>query len=163
MKPTLILPLAALFVLGCQKPSAPSTTSKQSIPMETYGKLPDGREAKIYTLTNKHGVRAKVTEYGAILVSVEVPDKSGKTADVTLGYDSLAGWLTNTSYFGSTVGRFGNRIANALLEVYDDWNSNGVPRYSRRIRRRIARPICTLRSFIVNASCWRTSSRPAVR
>ncbi len=117
MKPTVILPLAALLVLGCQKPSAPATTSKQSIPMETYGKLPDGREAKIYTLTNKHGVCAKVTEYGAILVSVEVPDKSGKTADVTLGYDSLAGWLTNTSYFGSTVGRFGNRIANGKFTL----------------------------------------------
>ena len=111
MKPIVILPLAALTLLGCHKSSVTTTIPKSPIHMETYGKLPDGREAKIFTLTNKHGLRAKVTEYGAILVSMEAPDKAGKLADLTLGYDSLDGWLTNTSYFGATVGRFGNRIA----------------------------------------------------
>lgn len=76
-----------------------------------YGTLPDGRGAKIWTLTNASGMEAKVTEYGAILVSLKVPDKDGTLADVTHGYDTLEGWLTNRSYFGATVGRFGNRIA----------------------------------------------------
>jgi aldose 1-epimerase len=75
-----------------------------------YGKLPDGREVRIFTLTNPNGLTAKVTEYGAILVGLTVPDSKGKLADVTLGYDTLAGWLTSPSYFGATVGRFGNRI-----------------------------------------------------
>jgi aldose 1-epimerase len=79
--------------------------------------MPDGQKAKIFTLTNKNGLVAKVTEYGAILVSMEVPDKSGKLADVTHGYDSLDGWLTNTSYFGSTVGRFGNRIKDGKFSL----------------------------------------------
>ena len=79
--------------------------------------MPDGRKVKIFTLTNKNGLKAKVTEYGAILVSMEVPDKSGKSADVTLGYDTLAGWLTNTSYFGATVGRFGNRIKDGKFTL----------------------------------------------
>jgi len=82
-----------------------------------YGKLADGREAKIFTLTNAKGMVAKVSEYGAILVSLEVPDAKGVKADVTLGYDTLAGWLTNTSYFGSTVGRFGNRIAHGRFTL----------------------------------------------
>ncbi len=76
----------------------------------TYGKMPDGREVKLFTLTNENGYVARVSEYGAILVSMEVPTEKGKRVDVTLGYDTHEGWLTNTNYFGSTVGRFGNRI-----------------------------------------------------
>jgi len=76
-----------------------------------YGKMPDGREVKIFTLTNAHGMTARVMEYGAILVGLTVPDRNGHLADVTLGYDTLAGWLSSTSYFGASVGRFGNRIA----------------------------------------------------
>ena len=82
-----------------------------------YGKMPDGREVKIWTLTNADGMEAKVTEYGAILVSLKVPDKTGKIADITHGYDTLDGWLTNSSYFGATVGRFGNRIAHGKFTL----------------------------------------------
>jgi aldose 1-epimerase len=82
-----------------------------------YGKMPDGREVKIFTLSNSHGMTAKVTEYGAILVGLVVPDSKGNKADVTLGYDDLAGWLTNTNFFGSTVGRFGNRIAAGKFKL----------------------------------------------
>jgi hypothetical protein len=85
--------------------------------METYGTLPDGREVRIFTLENRNGLRARVTEYGAILVSLEAPDRDGKLADVTLGYDSLAGWLTNNSYLGATVGRFGNRICDGKFTL----------------------------------------------
>ncbi|PAW60906.1 MAG: hypothetical protein B9S36_07425 [Verrucomicrobiia bacterium Tous-C2TDCM] len=82
-----------------------------------YGKMPDGRVVKIWTLTNDAGMEAKVTEYGAILVSLKVPDKNGTCADVTHGYDTLEGWLTNSSYFGATVGRFGNRIAHGKFSL----------------------------------------------
>lgn len=83
----------------------------QSAPADqVYGKLADGREVKIFTLTNKNGLRARVTEFGAILVSMEIPDKNGKLADVTHGHDTLEGWLGDTSYLGASVGRFGNRI-----------------------------------------------------
>ncbi len=88
-----------------------SENGENGVKEEVYGKMPDGREVKIYTLTNGNGLRARVTEYGAILVSMETPDKEGNIEDLTHGYDTLEGWLTNTSYFGSTVGRFGNRIA----------------------------------------------------
>jgi aldose 1-epimerase len=96
---------------------SPAMESKTRVKEEIYGEMPDGQKVKIFTLTNQNGLKAKVTEYGAILVSMEVPDKSGKTADVTLGYDTLAGWLTNTNYFGSSVGRFGNRIKDGKFTL----------------------------------------------
>lgn len=123
MKRTLSLfALAALALTSCgdKKPEANSPDgSNQSkvTKVETYGTLPDGREVKIFTLSNKDGMVAKVTEYGAILVSLEVPDKDGNVKDVTHGYDDLAGWLTNSSYFGATVGRYGNRIAKGKFSL----------------------------------------------
>ncbi|MCL4112218.1 UNVERIFIED_CONTAM: hypothetical protein GTU68_016510 [Idotea baltica] len=79
--------------------------------------MPDGQEVKIFVLTNSSGMTAKVTEYGAILVSIEVADRNGEFADLTHGYDTLEGWLSNTSYFGATVGRFGNRIAQGKFTL----------------------------------------------
>ncbi len=93
--------------------SCGSESSSESV----FGKMPDGREVKLFTLTNEAGMVAKVTEYGAILVSITTPDRDGKFADVTHGYDTLEGWLGNTSYFGSTVGRFGNRIAHGKFTL----------------------------------------------
>jgi len=89
----------------------------QGIETSEYGKMPDGRSVKLFTLTNAHGMVAKVTEYGAILVSLETPDRNGRIADVTHGYDSLEGWLGNTAYFGATVGRFANRIAGGKFSI----------------------------------------------
>ncbi len=82
-----------------------------SVRVNDFGKNPQGKTVRLFTLTNSGGLRARVITYGATLISLEVPDRSGKLGDVTLGYDDLAGWLGNRSYFGSTIGRFGNRIA----------------------------------------------------
>ncbi|MBK1833917.1 aldose epimerase family protein [Roseibacillus ishigakijimensis] len=82
-----------------------------------YGTLSNGREATLFTLTNKNGMEAKVTDYGAILVGVLVPDKDGTSKDVTLGFDDLAGWEQDTCYLGATVGRFGNRIAHGKFSL----------------------------------------------
>ncbi len=100
--------LTLCLLCGCYLTKSAST---RSVTKGNYGALPDGRTADLYTLTNANGLKATLTNYGAILVSMEVPDRDGKLADVTLGYDTLEGWLSNTSYFGSTVGRYGNRIA----------------------------------------------------
>lgn len=110
--------MISALVIGlasCQKDPGMSSTSAEK--QEVFGKMPDGREVKIFTLTNKNGLKARVTEYGAILVSMETPDKAGKLADITHGYDTLEGWLTNTSYFGATVGRFGNRIKDGKFTL----------------------------------------------
>ena len=84
---------------------------------ECFGNLPDGREVKIFTLTNKHGLRARVSEYGAILVAMEVPDRHGVLADLTHGFDTLADWLANGPYFGASIGRFGNRIKGGTFSL----------------------------------------------
>jgi len=92
--------------------SHPSAENQQG-----FGTLPDGREVKIFTLTNRNGLKARVTEYGAILVSMETPDAAGHLADLTHGYDTLAGWLANPAYFGATIGRYGNRIKNGKFTL----------------------------------------------
>ena len=120
MKSTIALTALTSFLvlasIGCSKTEKDASGS-ESMKTEIFGKLPDGSEVSLYTLTNKNGMIAKITDYGAILVSLEVPDKDGKTADITHGYDTLEGWLTNTSYFGSTVGRYGNRIAHGKFTL----------------------------------------------
>jgi aldose 1-epimerase len=110
MKPALTL-LAASALLTM------SNLTASDLETAVYGKLNDGREVNIFTLTNAKGMTARITEYGAILVGLEVPDPAGTKADVTLGYDTLAGWLTSPSYFGASVGRFGNRIAHGKFAL----------------------------------------------
>jgi aldose 1-epimerase len=105
----------AIGLAACHK--NPGMSDATAVRQELFGKMPDGREVRIFTLTNKNGLKARVTEYGAILVSMETPDRSGQSADITHGYDTLDGWLTNTSYFGATVGRFGNRIAHGKFTL----------------------------------------------
>ncbi|MDF1825022.1 MAG: galactose mutarotase [Verrucomicrobiales bacterium] len=111
------LVLIPVFVVMCALSSCENADSASTVVESLHGKMPDGEEVSLYTLTNANGMMAKVTEYGAILDSITVPDRDGKFADVTHGYDSLEGWLTNTSYFGSTVGRFGNRVANGKFTL----------------------------------------------
>ena len=114
-KPISLL-IAVVSLVCCRKPNSPTITVT-SIHPQTYGTMPDGREVKVFTISNPHGLIAKVSELGATLISMEIPDRDGKLADVTLGHDSHQGWLGNTSYFGSTVGRVGNRIADGTFTL----------------------------------------------
>jgi aldose 1-epimerase len=100
----------------CKNPITMSTTTGAT--KESFGKLPDGRDVGIFTLTNRHGLKARVTEYGAILVSLEAPDRLGNLADLTHGFDTLDEWVRNNDpYYGATVGRFGNRIAGGKFSL----------------------------------------------
>ncbi len=82
-----------------------------------FGDMPDGTKVEIYTL-EEGAIKARVMTYGARLVSLEVPDRTGKVADIVLGYESLAGYTADPkSYFGSIVGRYGNRIAHATFTL----------------------------------------------
>lgn len=84
--------------------------------MKVFGKV--GNEtAHLYELRGKNGLRAEVTEYGATLVSLYAPDKDGKEVDVVCGYDSAEEYVKGTCYFGATVGRNANRIANACCII----------------------------------------------
>jgi aldose 1-epimerase len=85
-------------------PGAPSITQAP------FGSI-DGQAVELFTLTNARGIQIKLTNYGAIITDLRTPDRSGHLDDIVLGYDSLAGYVRNSPYFGAIVGRYGNRIA----------------------------------------------------
>ncbi len=87
-----------------------------SVAKEPFGQA-DGRAVELYTLTNKNGLRARIMTYGGILVSFETPDRDGKPADITLGFDTLEEYLKGHPYFGATIGRYGNRIGKGKFTL----------------------------------------------
>lgn len=97
----------------------------ESIP---FGEV-DGREVQLFRCPNRAGVTMAVTNYGAILVSLEAPDRRGMPANLCLGFDSLAGYQRRHPYFGATVGRYCNRIARGEFsldgQVYSLATNNG--------------------------------------
>ncbi len=88
-----------------------------SLEQKPFGKTKDGKEVSVFTLTNGHGVKVRLIDYGATLIGVETADKAGKLANITLGFPTLAGYLERHPYFGSTVGRYGNRIAGGKFKL----------------------------------------------
>jgi aldose 1-epimerase len=88
-----------------------------SIQREIFGRLPDGREASLFRLSASGGMSAAITNFGGIIAEIHVPDRNGKPADVTLGYDKFEHYLRNPPCFGALVGRYANRIANAAFEL----------------------------------------------
>ena len=82
-----------------------------TIDSDVFGTLADGREVTVFTLTNKAGVEARITNYGGTVLSLKVPDRNGMMGDVVLGFDKLEDYVARSPYFGCLVGRFGNRIA----------------------------------------------------
>jgi aldose 1-epimerase len=97
--------LAAL--LGLLAAAAPATEMQRSIFTHTA----DGQPVEVFTLTNENGLRARVITWGASLISLEAPDRTGQRAEVTLGFDEPARYLAPHPFFGCIAGRYANRIA----------------------------------------------------
>jgi aldose 1-epimerase len=127
----LVLAVAVISMSGCKKkdttvkqpqatpeavPEA-KETKQMSANKESFGTTPEGKQVDLYTLTNTNGIIAKITNFGGILVSLEVPDRNGTLADVTLGFDKLDGYLGEHPYFGAIVGRYANRIGKAQFTL----------------------------------------------
>ena len=87
-----------------------------SVQREQFGALPDGRKVERFVLRSGE-VEAAVLTYGAVLQSVRAPDSAGASAEVTLGYDDLDGYLSDTTFVGAVVGRFANRIARGRFSL----------------------------------------------
>ncbi len=120
MSTWIVLSCIVWMVLGINLEAAASAeeTSVMTISKDVFGKLPDGRTADLYTIENGGGLKAKVTNYGGILVALETPDQSGKSADIVLGLDTLDDYVTkNSPYFGAACGRFANRIKNGKFSI----------------------------------------------
>jgi len=134
----LVLGIALISMSGCKKapPEEPPAPTKAPIPAEKpaetqkemeaqqmsaktefFGQMPDGTQVDVYTLVNGNGLTAKIINYGAILVSLEVPDRDGHVADVTLGFDNLDDYIERNAFFGATVGRYANRIGGAKFTL----------------------------------------------
>jgi len=116
----LLATLIALF-LPAQRPyQAGVPASNQPGPEVTvapFGQVPDGKAVEVYTLRNTRGMVVRAITYGAIIQAIRVPDRTGRVEDVTLGYDSLRGYLTDSPYFGAVVGRYANRIARGRFTL----------------------------------------------
>jgi aldose 1-epimerase len=90
---------------------------KMEILRQAFGLMPDGQSVDLFVLTDGKGMSAQIINYGATLVSLHVPDRDGNAADITLGCDSIEDYMASSPYFGSTVGRYANRIAKGKFTL----------------------------------------------
>lgn len=125
----------AVFLYACQgenqsQSDQPTTDNGLSVAVEESGKTPDGATIHLFTLKNKNGVEARVIDYGATIIALIAPDKQGNMADITLGFDNVEDYTRPHPNFGSTIGRYGNRIALAKFSIdgqeYQLAANNGV-------------------------------------
>src|SRR6185295_3418096 len=94
-----------------------SIVRAQKITKESFGKTADGESVDLYTLTNRNGMEARITNYGGIVTTLTAPDRNNKYADVVLGFNDLDSYLKGHPYFGALVGRYGNRIAKGRFTL----------------------------------------------
>lgn len=85
--------------------------------VEHWGKVPTGEEIQLVTLTNTSGASVALSNYGARVVSIKVPDSKGHISEVVLGYSTLEGYLNGVEWFGCTVGRYANRIGGSTFTL----------------------------------------------
>jgi len=104
-----MLAVAAAMTTGC--------SHTRPVTSRTFGTMPDSQPIKVYYLKNAYGMEAGIINYGGTMTRLLVPDKEGKFADVLLGFDNLNDYRTNSPYFGSLIGRYGNRIANGKFTL----------------------------------------------
>jgi aldose 1-epimerase len=111
------LALAVLWGRGSLQISEAAASA--SVKEEPWGNTPQGQDVELFTLTNAHGMEARIINYGGILVSLKVPDRNGKLGDIVNGFGSISGYVQQPPepYFGAIVGRYGNRIANGTFTL----------------------------------------------
>lgn len=112
----------ALAVCAVARPPRPAAVGTDKTPAarierRAFGRLADGTEVGLYTLTNRNGVEAQITDFGAGVVSLKVPDARGRMGDVVLGYEDAAGYEADTFYMGTVAGRYANRIAGGRFRL----------------------------------------------
>src|SRR4051812_9656761 len=114
--PLLLAGLSVILLLGCAAP-APARHGRPEISRHPFGNTDEGISVDLYVLKNSNGLEAHISNFGGILVSMEVPDRNGQLADVVLGFDELKGYLAKHPYFGAIIGRYGNRIAKGKFTL----------------------------------------------
>lgn len=117
MKTHFLIPVAALVALGMMPSCVSVSGGSMSINSEAWGSTRSGENVTLYTLRNKQGMEAKITNYGGIIVSLTAPDKKGQFADVVLGFDKLSDYESKNPFFGTITGRYANRIAKGKFKL----------------------------------------------
>jgi aldose 1-epimerase len=114
--------IAMMMLAACDKKIV-------KLPRRAFGTTPSGEQVDLFTLSNQNGVEASIITYGARIQSLKTPDRDGRSADITLGFDTLEGYLGPNPYFGAIVGRYANRIAKGKFplsgNVYELARNNG--------------------------------------
>src|SRR5256885_3007536 len=108
--------LALVATVGAASSVPSSAHGAPSITKQPFGSTSEGQVDR-YTLTNGNGMRVRILTYGGILQTIDVPDRHGHNANVTLGFDNLADYVAKSPYFGALVGRYANRIANGRFTL----------------------------------------------
>jgi aldose 1-epimerase len=108
--------LLGIGLFGCSSPKEAAGESRKGEKL-SWGKTPAGEPVELYTLRNAKGAQARIATYGGIVVSLEMPDRSGAMGDVVAGFDSLDGYLKPPPYFGAIIGRYGNRIGKGRFSL----------------------------------------------
>ena len=127
----LALPLLLVSMpsLAADRPAARIISSLSAI-MTPFGATRDGEAVELYTLKNANGITAKVMTYGAIIYSLEVPDRSGRFTNVTVNRETLADYEKKSACFGALLGRYANRIGQARFTI--DGREYSLPRNNGR-------------------------------
>lgn len=97
--------------------SSHAVSAKESIVRKPFGKTKDGQAVDLFVLKNDNGMEVSITNYGAIVTHLIVPDSKGKAGDVVLGFDTLEEYLAGHPFFGAVAGRYGNRIAKGSFKL----------------------------------------------
>jgi aldose 1-epimerase len=111
-----VIILLAVFLSCNDNKSAETEITKAGIVKSDWG-IADGKQVYLFTLANRKGEQVKISNYGGTITSWVMPDKNGNRSSIVLGFDSLSGYLAKPPYFGATVGRYGNRIANGKFKI----------------------------------------------
>jgi aldose 1-epimerase len=111
-----VLLLAAVAVFSFSSCKQKSIKNNKMVTSEKFGSF-KGKDVFLYTLTNKKGDVIKLTNYGAAIAEIDVPDRNGLRENVTFGYDNIDGYIKGDPYFGKIVGRYANRIAKGKFTL----------------------------------------------
>ncbi len=114
---TIFLPQRAQSRDAASAAKKKEVKQEMNVEVKPFGEIPGGQKVDLYSLTNSGGLKAEIMTYGAIVVSLQVPDRGGKTDDIVLGYGNLTDYLANNPYFGAIVGRYGNRIGKGKFAL----------------------------------------------
>ena len=125
MKKTLIVMSLGLVAAACgggestapAPASAPKPEESIRVQKDQFGQTADGTPVDVITLRNGKGIEMKVITYGGIITSLKTPDRNGVADDIVMGHDAVAGYEANSPYFGSLIGRVGNRIGNGTFTL----------------------------------------------